>query len=148
LGEVHAFITLVIDTYQRGQAGFIKTLPADTITDTVATLTTLCQDIESQAAQAGQDHITLTKSAKTLAKISRARDDYIAERWDDTVELYEWFSFNAGAGAAHAHEVAGAAHALKDEELAQITAQAEAYFDNLLLQTKDYLYQEAVSRAA
>ncbi len=148
LGEVHAFVCLVIDTYERGAAGFGAALTPEAISKTNNTLDELKSRIEHIADQEHVRAAVLAKSDKTLAKITRARDDYVAERWDDTVELYEWFSFNAGAGAAHAHEVFGAGQALKHDALTSVTRDARNYFDSLLADSKDYLYYVGSSHAS
>lgn len=147
LGEVDAFIRLVINTYEQGKPGFEKVLTSDEIQQTLVALSSLQSAIENMAEAAGQATVTLEKSAKTYAKISKARDDYVAERWDDTVELYEWFSFNSGAGSAHAHEVYGAALAINDVELSSVMEQARDYFDDLLITCKDYLYEVGSAKA-
>ena len=147
LGEVHAFVSLVIDTYAKGSAGFTKALPEEEMIKEIAQLSDIQARIETIAEDAEVKEIALGKSAKTLEKIAAARDTYIAERWDDTVELYEWSSFNAGAGSAHAHEVYGAALATNNQALANVTRAARNMFEALLADSKDYLYQEGVRRA-
>lgn len=147
LGEVHAFVSLVIDTYQRGEAGFLAAMTQEVFTQEVSALTQLQARIESIANKENVQDTTLSKSAKTLGKITTARDAYVAERWDDTVELYEWSSFNAGAGSAHAHEVFAAGLTAGHPELTATMRACRNAFDALLADAKDYLYQEGVAHA-
>ena len=147
LGEVFAFVTLVIDTYDKGEKGFLKELNPTELKARVTEISAIRDAITDIAKQSDQYATMLTKSEQTLGKITKARDEYIAERWDDTVELYEWFSFNSGAGAAHANEVLGASIALQNEPLRNITSQTLSYFDQLLEDCKNYLYKIGSERA-
>lgn len=145
LGEVYAFITLVLDTYHQGNPGFSKVFDEDTLKQRIVVLASLRDELAQIVEGFGQSETMQTKSERTLSKITRARDEYIDGRWDNLVELYEWFSFNAGAGGAHASEVVGASTAINNAEMIRTTKQIEAYFDDLLIECKEFLYKIGVA---
>lgn len=147
LGEVFAFVELVIDTQQKGKDGFLQAIDQATYDNFVAEATALRDRIGAAPQEFDKDQVMKEKSARTLAKITKARDEYINGSWDDPIELYEWLSFNAGAGTGHASEVAGAAKAMGNDKLLELNEDATRFFDTLLETCKTYLHQAGQDKA-
>jgi hypothetical protein len=75
-----------------------------------------------------------SKTAKTIQKLTSMMELYIGDDWDDPIEVLEWCSFYAGAGAAHcaiAGHLAATANT-SDAAIAAHLSQMEGDFRQLL----------------
>ncbi len=102
LAEVQAFVSLAPEIRQRGGEALAKQVPAVSHRlDRLGSRPALLVD-EANRAVFGE------KVKRTMAKLTTMMDLYVGDEWDNPVEVLEWLSFYAGAGAAHAALVIGA----------------------------------------
>lgn len=67
------------------------------------------------------------KTAKTTAKLQHMMDLYIGDEWDNPVEVLEWSSFYAGAGAAHSALTGAAADGVDAGLASRLEALTDTY---------------------
>jgi hypothetical protein len=120
--EVAAFIALADEIIKRAGQAFAGHAPVchQKLTDISAV---------SFADTIPNEHRPLfdAKTNKTVTKLTTMMELYIGDEWDNPIEVLEWCSFYAGAGAAHC---AISAHLVKDgsedpSQFQQLTGQLE-----------------------
>ncbi len=132
LGEVLAFTRVALDTISRGKEALVQHLGAERVLDMEEKNKLHNETILASVQAAGVDSITETKAQKTAEKLTRMRDLYVGDEWDNATELMEWSGFFEGAAIVHWALVRGAAEALGDEQLLTLAQEGVTYHYELL----------------
>lgn len=122
LAEVQAFNGLGKRITDQAGDGFTGSAPD--VADALRTLST-----HDLSASIPDSHRGLfeTKTGKTDAKLGAMMELYVKDEWDNPVEVLEWTSFFAGAGAAHAALTAAATEVCDPELSARLDGLAAQY---------------------
>lgn len=136
MGEVIAFCNVGADTFERGRVALSEKYGTDFV-----------EGRESKF-KAGADLLTrlfpddtmretgLAKAKVTGEKLTKLRDIYVGDEWDNVTELSEWSGFFEGAGRVHWELVRGMATSMKHDELGTLA-------DNWIDDHKNFLDQAA-----
>ncbi len=144
MGEVLAFNQLGTDTLEKGKNALVEALGAEKVKDMEEKHKLHAEAIVSIATESGVIDTTLSKAEKTKEKLSKMRDLYIGDQWDNATELFEWGGFFEGAAIVHWNVVKGAALALDIPTLASLCEEGiEYHYGNL-----EILEQELTERGS
>ena len=117
LGEILAFCEVGAETFKLGQNALAEQLGTETAVDYIGKCTVHSEAIKKMAEDNGVLDTVLMKAENTRAKLRQMRDMYVAERWDDAIELMEWSGFFEGAAIVHFAIVKGAGEAMAHDGL-------------------------------
>lgn len=117
LGEILAFCEVGADTFKLGQTALAEQLGEETAVDYIGKCVVHAEAIKKMAEDNGVLDTVLMKAEKTGTKLREMRDMYVAERWDDAVELMEWSGFFEGAAVVHFAIIKGAGEAMAHDGL-------------------------------
>lgn len=148
LGEVLAFAEVGSETIERGKAAFILVLGDDEVLGMLEKNKVHSDEIKKLASDNGVVEIVLNKAEDTKTKLRQMRDMYIAEKWDNPVELLEWSSFFHGAGSAHWALIKGCAETLNHEALIILAEEAQNFHHETLDTIASELQEEGQSKAS
>lgn len=125
LAEVQAFIQTGKTICEKGNSY------AGTASQVVAIIE--ATDKVELAAAIPEDHKELfsAKVEKTNEKLQKMMDLYVGDEWDNPVEVLEWTSFFAGAGAAHAGLTKSATESSNPDISKSLGSLEQAYKDML-----------------
>ena len=76
----------------------------------------------TQSQTNGVSELLENKAVRTKDKLAKMRDLYLGEKWNDTGELFEWFSFFEGASYGHWMVIKGLAETSEDTAMAELAA--------------------------
>jgi len=117
LGELLAFNRVGTDTYEKGRAALVEALGEEKVTDVEEKNRMHGEEIMRLATEGGVIDTTLAKAAATAEKLTKMRDLYVADQWDNATELMEWSGFFEGAAIVHWALVRGTAEGMEHDEL-------------------------------
>ncbi|MEX1014562.1 MAG: hypothetical protein WDZ80_05370 [Candidatus Paceibacterota bacterium] len=129
LGEVLAFAGVGIDTLEKGKEGFLKSWDETKINKLIEINKSHQKKLESVIESLETREIGMKKADATSEKLSKMRDMYIGDEWDDNIELFEWSGFFEGAAIVHWSLIKGAAEG--NEELKSLVEEADKYHRDL-----------------
>lgn len=132
LGEVLAFTNLASDTISKSHSALVERLGAEKVQDILDKNHLHGEEFLRIATDAGVADTTIAKSEKTFEKLSKMRDLYVGEEWDNATELLEWSGFFEGAFIVHLALVRGSGESLDHENLITLTNEAIAYHYEIL----------------
>lgn len=130
IGEVIAFSRVGLLLTERGETAFLEALDEKIAIQFREEMKGMQDWAEQYATE-----VSFEKAEKTTKKLQTMMEQYIGDEWDNPVELLEWLSFFAGAGAAHWALVAAAAEASGELELAAHAVESKSHY---------YVYLEIV----
>lgn len=125
LAEVQAFIGIGSTILERGNKYDGMAPDAATIIEATTRVS-----LASAIPESMQETFR-AKVDKTTSKLEQMMELYIGDEWDNPVEVLEWSSFFAGAGAAHAGLTKSATEA-SDPELSKSLGSLEQAYKDLL----------------
>ena len=139
LAEVEAFIGLSEEIMKRAGKSFASYAPG------VRRYLKKCR-IDSLRQFTADDNLDDFDSAqnRTARKLTVMMDTYVGDKWDDPVEVMEWTSFVAGAGAAHCV----LASSLLPEEEDQAIRQIDDLQEDFMCLLDAVIFSLAVPRVA
>lgn len=144
IGEVLAFSRVGVETLDRGTA-LAEVVGADQVDNLKQSLQ---RHYDTILALAGEQSATAeAKADATSEKLRTMRDTYIADAWDNPVEILEWLGFFEGAAIVHCALVRGAGEGLGSDELASAAADAAQFHTETLTLVKDSLHTSGQNRA-
>lgn len=147
LGEVIAFLRLTTDTYSRSKTALLTVIEQAEYDDLVGQLADSEAGLLEIAKESDKGDATSSKAASTFEKLSKMRDLYIGDEWENPTEVYEWQSFASGAGIAHASLMMGVAQAMDDDHLAVQIETAHNLFADMLEGIQHHLHDLGETRA-
>lgn len=132
IGEVLAFTRLGNDTISRSHGALVEKLGEEKVQDMIDRNSLYEQEFIRTATESGVIDITLAKAEKTQEKLSKMRDLYVGDQWDNATEILEWSGFFEGAFIVHLALVKGSAEAINNENLMTLTNEAVTYHYEIL----------------
>ncbi len=117
LGEVLAFSDVGAETFKMGQAALAEQLGTETAVDYIGKCVVHSEAIKKLAEDNGVLEIVMMRADATTRKLQNMREIYVADKWDNAVELMEWSGFFEGAAIVHFALVKGAGEAIAHEGL-------------------------------
>lgn len=132
IGEVLAFNRLGNDTIARSHTALVAKLGEEKVQDMIDRNSLYEQEFIRTSTEAGVVDITLAKAEKTQDKLSKMRDLYVGDQWDNATEILEWSGFFEGAFIVHLALVKGSAETLGDENFMTLTNEATSYHYEML----------------
>lgn len=132
LGEVLAFNRVEMDTLTKGRSALLEKLGEEKILEIEEKNKIYGEALTKIATDAGMIDTTLTKAKATSEKLEKMRDLYVADQWDNAIELLEWSGFFEGATIVHWALVRGSAQGLNDENLLLLAEEAISWHTELL----------------
>ncbi len=132
LGEVLAFSSISNDTLEKGGTPLQEKIGFESITEIREKNTIHGDELKKLAQENGVLEIMQKKADETIEKIGAMRALYIGDKWENPVEVLEWFGFLEGATIVHWGLVRGAAQTLNHETLLMLAEEAvNAHYENL-----------------
>lgn len=125
LAEVQAFVDTGRAIWERSNS-FGSTAPQAVTILQAAAKVNLASSIPED-----KQELFNTKVQKTTQKLTAMMELYIGDEWDNPVEVLEWSSFFAGAGAAHAGLTKSATETSAPELSKSLGSLEQAYRDLL-----------------
>lgn len=120
MGEVLAFCNVGADTFELGRAALSEKYGADFVQTRESKFKSSAELLTRLFMNDAMRETGLTKANATGEKLTKLRDIYVGDEWDNAVELSEWSGFFEGAGRVHWELVRGVATSLKNDELASL----------------------------
>ena len=140
LGEVLAFEKLLVDTMKRGQSSLSQLLSESEITDTyIGTANKSAQMVQEYAEKYGGWQVVSAKAEKTLEKLTKMRDMYIGDSWDEAAEVLEWMGFQEGAAVVHWGLIEKVAKDIEDADLESFAEEVTTFHHDLLHKVKEII---------
>lgn len=127
LGEVLAFSNVGIDTFEKGREGFNKVWDESKIEKLIEVNKKHAEALEDLIGKLENSEAGMKKAEATGGKLSKMRDMYIGDDWDDPIELFEWFGFFQGAAIVHWSLIEGFGETENDDEIKEIASKALDY---------------------
>jgi hypothetical protein len=127
IGEVIAFTRLGNDTISRSHNALVQKLGEDKVQDMIDKNSLYEQEFTRISTDGAGIDITLAKAEKTFEKLSKMRDLYVGDEWDNATEILEWSGFFEGAFIVHLALVKGCAETLGHEDFITLTNEAITY---------------------
>ena len=139
LAEVEAFICLSEDIMKRAGKSFASYAPS------VRRYLKKCRiDSLRQFIVEDNQEVFDAAQSRTTRKLMVMMDTYVGDKWDNPIEVMEWTSFVAGAGAAHCV----LASSLLPEEEEQAIHQIDDLHEDFLCLLDAVIFSLAVPRVA
>lgn len=130
MGEVLAFENLLVDTLTKGNIGF------DDYKSKAGKYAVMVQEY---AEKFGGWDVVAAKSEKTFEKLSKMRDMYIGDSWDEAAEVLEWMGFQEGAAVVHWGLIKKVAQQVENEKLEQFADEVMNFHEDLLHEVRDII---------
>lgn len=124
IGEVLAFEKQTTELFQKGREGFLSVFPEEYLNEVLSSSQERVGKIEAWVNNQGVNEIVFKKAEATGSKLASMRDMYVAERWDDGVELMEWLGFFEGAAIVHWDLVKGGGNNFGQKDIVDVAVQA------------------------
>jgi len=140
LGEVMAFAKVGIETFEKGNEGFLKLFTEIKIADLKKENQEHISAIEEQVNDKDVSDTTLKKNEATSVKLIAMRDLYVKDEWHNPAELCEWLGFFEGAAVVHWTLVKGVAEGLGDKNLEELADRAIIFHEEILKTVSLCLY--------
>ncbi len=132
LGEVLAFCQISTDTISKGRNALVTALGEEKVMDIEEKNHMHADEVMRIATDEGGIDITLEKAQKTGEKLTKMRDLYVGDQWDNATELMEWSGFFEGAAIVHWALVRGAAEGMNHEGLLLLAEESVNWHTELL----------------
>lgn len=132
LGEVLAFASVGNATLEKANEAAREAFGIEEVDKLAAVNTDHMDRINSLADDLEVYKIVEAKHMKTSEKLTKMRDMYIGDDWDDPIELMEWMGFFEGAAIIHWALIDGVAKQIKNEELEELAKDASGFHTELL----------------
>lgn len=117
IGEVLAFCEVGIDTWKRASLTLTNTLGAEQVTSYIDTNNAHLEALKNFVEESGVSEITLAKQGKTVEKLTKMRDLYVGDEWENATEIMEWSGFFEGAAIVHFALLNGCAQGIDNSSL-------------------------------
>lgn len=140
LGEVLAFARIGKDTVEVGKEGLLAFLEAENIEKIAQECSSIADRIQVIASEAECLDEVEEAATATDEKVRDMRDGYVGGEWDQADEVLEWTGFYTGAALVHWHLIMGAAEALGDEELQNLSREALQFYGGLFVLDEETLH--------
>lgn len=141
LGEVHAFATLGLNTFEKAQASLTHIFGEDQSKNIIKDQQTTVRQIEDVATTIETIEVTQKKSEQTVAKLGQMRDLYIGDEWENPTELAEWLGFFEGAATVHWALIEGFALKSDRRDLVILAQSQQLFHEGILDEIKNFLRQ-------
>ena len=141
LGEVLAFAVLGNETIERSEAVFREALGTELTSHIIEMNDMHAKNIRHLAETNGVSELLENKAVRTKDKLAKMRDLYLGEKWNDTGELFEWFSFFEGASYGHWMVIKGLAETSEDTAMAELAEDGTSFHFELLSHVANELQQ-------
>ncbi len=132
LGEVLAFATVGLETFEIGQEALASVLGESDLSRFTADFDRHREILEQIAEKEEVSEIVQKKQEATETKLKAMRDLYIGEQWDNPTEILEWSGFFEGAAIVHWCLVDGAGQGTENVELMDLAEDATIVHKDLL----------------
>ncbi|MBX4198633.1 hypothetical protein KW782_04905 [Candidatus Parcubacteria bacterium] len=139
LGEVLAFDKVGMDTIHHAMASFDTIFGKEEAMRIVQELNKNMGLIQDIAKREGVWDIVSKKAEGTGAKLTKMREVYVGDQWDNPSEIAEWLGFFEGAAYVHWNLVEGAGEASHVENLRALSDEAVHFHKSLLEQASNFL---------
>ncbi len=141
LGEVLAFAVLGNETIERSEAVFREALGNELTAHIIEMNDMHAKNIRHLGETNGVSEMLEAKASKTKDKLSKMRDLYLGEKWNDIGELFEWFSFFEGASYGHWMVIKGLAETSENTAMAELAEDGANFHFELLSHVAEELQQ-------
>ena len=132
IGEVMAFCEVGIDTWKRASLTLSNTLSAEQVTNYIDINNAHLEALKKFIGENNISEITLTKQGKTVEKLTKMRDLYVGDEWENSTEIMEWSGFFEGAAIVHFALLNGCAQGLDNSNLMMICEEGLNFHGEIL----------------
>lgn len=138
MGEVLAFENLLVDTFSKGHDALLDVMEESEITDEYKSKAgKYAVMVQEYAEKFGGWDVVSAKAEKTFEKLSKMRDMYIGDSWDEAAEVLEWMGFQEGAAVVHWGLIEKVAEQVNNEELNGFANEVATFHHDLLHRVKE-----------